>query len=294
MGLLSLDDFGSGDGSLASKMESLAVDSSANFLNGQATSTFSKAGGALSGTVAGAAGLAAVGMNADAIALEVAEQLMGLAVAKIEEVVQQEVQKIATAMISIPASVPGKIQSKAMETFNQNKKSLSDLMGEIDSSAEEQQEKAEEDAKKESEEKKKKSAKEKLDKVKNSVGGAIDKVNKGMANICAYVEAGPKWLLTKTNALLDEQVKFVTDQTDAAIKSVQKGVDEFCEARGQAIGEKMAEKYNKKLEVQAKDKIVKIEKQKKKAKTKANTAIQKGILKIMAMTGIAIPFSPSV
>ena len=55
----------------------------------------------------------------------------------------------------------------------------------------------------------------------------------------------------------------------------------------------MADKYNETLRKQVKDKLAKIEKKKKEAKIKGNTAMQKGILKAMALTGINIPFSPS-
>ena len=55
------------------------------------------------------------------------------------------------------------------------------------------------------------------------------------------------------------------------------------------MGNAMAKQYNKIIENQAKKTYNMMEENKSKAKIKAFTALQKGKLKIMALTGINIP-----
>lgn len=311
--LLSVKDLYKGGGnSVGSKLEALAIDSSANFLNGQATSAFSKLvnpnKGKLKNEIGDAAsimqdtaqlatnvaGIAGVAMNADKLAQEVTQALIGLAIGKLQEVIQEEIKTLTQKISQLPMSVPQKIQKYTQEAFNRDKKSLSDFMSSVNSSAEDQQEKEEEKQKKESEEKKKNDVKKKLENTKKTIQKTLKDANEQLESINKYIESGPEWLLKKTNGFLDEKAKFVRDETNSAIASAEKAIDEFCKARGEALGKKMAKQYNAMLEKQAKKKIAKLDKQTKKAKTKANTAIQKGILKAMSMTGINIPFTPSL
>ena len=82
---------------------------------------------------------------------------------------------------------------------------------------------------------------------------------------------------TKANKSLSESEE---------IDIVEKDIDDFCQDEGDKIGSNIVRLYNKELEKQAKKIVDEKKKVEKKAKIKANAAIQKAKLKIFALIGL--------
>ena len=100
---------------------------------------------------------------------------------------------------------------------------------------------------------------------------------------------GPDWVANQISKAMDNTLSQFNNNVDNICNDIKGGVTEFAETQGKAMGNAMAKQYNKIIENQAKKTYNMMEENKSKAKIKAFTALQKGKLKIMALTGINIP-----
>lgn len=286
MGLISVDD-------LNGKLEGLIMNPADNFLSGQVTSPFKKVGSIVGGAASAGVGVAGMIDNADSIIKQVGEEITAIALERVNEVVQKIVQDLTKQAMQMPKSIPTKIKDHALKKFNEEKKSLAEIMASAIEDAEIERKIEVNKVAAEAENKQKKSITQKIQEAQQAVNDALKRVDQKVKMVCVYVDAGPDWVVSKVNTVLDDCVAEAENAANSGLNQARKQIDEFCKGQGEEMGQIMADEYNETLKNVIKNQLTKIETSKRKAKTKANTAIQKGLLKIMSMTGVSIQFTPS-
>ena len=292
MGLINVND-------LSSKLEGVVMDPAENFLNGKVTSPFKKSPlmnsvSIVGGTMRTGTSIASIVTHPDDIYKEVRDEIGAIVLEKANEEIQKVLQKLKKEAISITLSIPEKIAKYTAEQFNEDKKSLNDIMASMCTDAEIQRKIKADKTAKDAQEEQKKEITQKIEDAQKKVSDVTNKIDQGVKMVCTYIDAGPEWVTSKVNAVLDDGIKRAENAANSGLSIARKKIDEFCEGQGEAIGKRMAIEYNDHLKKVAQNQRNKIENTQAEAKISANIAIQKGILTIMAMTGISIPFTPSI
>ena len=120
--------------------------------------------------------------------------------------------------------------------------------------------------------------KEKTDEYVGTCTDALNKINE-------FSMAGPQWLNKQITKTIDESRKKISYFFDETKKSVEKTKEEFSMKMGEATARKAADKLEDQLIKSNKENVDNVEKNTKKAKTKAKTVIQDSLMKVMALIG---------
>lgn len=197
--------------------------------------------------------------------------------------------KIVEAPIKAALEAPKKMKEQMQKTFDEEKTSLSAEMKKFNSTAEERSEEQEQKQQEETEKSHKNSLSSKLSSLNTTMAKATTAINDKMESITKYMAEGPDWVANQISKAMEDTLSQLNTNVENICDDIKGGVGEFAESQGKAMGNAMAKQYNKIIENQAKKTHNMMEENKSKAKIKAFTALQKGKLKIMALTGVNIP-----
>ena len=203
-------------------------------------------------------------------------------------------------MIALPASIPGRISSYTSERVGKTKDdvdrngqhyepvklSLGDIMSQMTASVEDLDEEKKEANNKQKKNKKADEAKKKASQFIESAQKIAAKSAETVAKITSHVAEGAEWVQQNVDKEIARTEKNITQELETGYKKIEKDIDDFCQDEGDKIGTNIVRLYNKALEKQAKKIVDEKNKIEKKAKIKANAAIQKAMLKIFALIGL--------
>lgn len=279
------------------ELKGAAVDKGMAFLSGGITSSMNKVfsnkevAGSISAVTKGlGAGMAIAGMVKNPQMLQ--ELTQNIILSATDTAVQEFsaiTGKIAGKIVQIPLSIPQKIATSTQVYFNENKKTLAQIIQEISAEQAEQADKEAEDAEEKDKKDKTNKAKEKLQKAKEKIDKGLDLLNTYLGEACKYIEEGPDMLAAEVDKRINQVVSMVNKEVDQAIKDVEKDIDQYCDKQGEKAGKKLADKYNKALRKTAEKQLAATKTAKKKALSIAFKVKQIAILKVMALTGINVP-----
>lgn len=197
--------------------------------------------------------------------------------------------KIVEAPIKAALEAPKKMKEQMQKTFDEEKTSLAKEMLRFKSTAEERIAEQARKLQEEAENLYKNSLGSKLSSLNITMAKATTAINDKVGSIAKYMAEGPDWVANQISKAMDNTLSQLNTNVDNICDDIKGGVNEFAESQGKAMGSAMAKQYNKIIENQAKKTHNMMEENISKAKIKAFTALQKGKLKIMALTGINIP-----
>lgn len=282
------------------RLEDVAIDKGAAFLDGQITSVMHKAMSSdlsvsLINTASLGTGIAVTGSkllnSKESLGMlqELTTSIITVAMDTATSEIGKITGKIAAKATSLPLSIPGKIYDYTMSTFNERKKSFGEILKEVMT---DQESLIDEDAEKQNA-KAKNAALEKitkgLNKAKDFVEENMGKLNECLTKTATYIEEGPDMLSNEIDKVLTNQIKAVNKAVDGVISDIESSTDSMCKAQGEKIGGRMADTYNETLTKQAKMQLAKQKTLISKAKTMALKAKQAAILQVMSLTGVNVP-----
>lgn len=205
-----------------------------------------------------------------------------------------------TKMIALPASIPGRIADytsarvgKSKDDIDRNGKpyepvklSLGDVMSQMTSPIENLDEIKKEANNELKKNKKADEAKKKASKFIESAQNIAAKSAETIGKITSHIAEGAEWMQQNVDKEIARAEKNITQELETGYKKIEKDIDDFCQDEGDKIGTNIVRLYNRALENQAKKIVDEKNKIEKKAKIKANAAIQKAMLKIFALIGL--------
>ena len=219
-------------------------------------------------------------------------------ISKVMEVVTERVTEMAMGYLSKHAQAamkfPMQIQSYAMAYFNANKLSIGDILKSLNDSSEGRQEKK-------NEENNKKGLSNFMNKINNKSKKFIDKINKfsdkatsyiGM--VTAYIQNGPEWVTNEVDKQIGELVGSAQKEIDKQWAKDKAAYDAKAKLLGDKLGKEMTAKFNNALMKAQKNQLEKMEKIKKKAKSKVVATTAKAASKLGSMLGMYIPIPDMV
>lgn len=203
-------------------------------------------------------------------------------------------------MIALPASIPGRIAGytsarvgKSKGDIDRNgqpyepvKLSLGDVMPQMTTPVEDLDESKKEDNNEKKKNKKADEAKKKASKFIESAQKVAAKSAETIGKITSHIAEGAEWVQQNVDKEIARAEKNITQELETGYKKIEKDIDDFCQDEGDKIGSNIVRLYNKELEKQAKKIVDEKKKVEKKAKIKADAAIQKAKLKIFALIGL--------
>jgi len=213
--------------------------------------------------------------------------------------IQSEVQSLTTQIstdavselmiyaTSLPATIPSRIQKHTMDTFNERKTTLSKELGKLGVNIEDDLLSKAESYNSKAKAKILEQAQKLIGDAQTEIEKALDKVDSGAQDIARHAEEGISYVKKQIKNFVEPIQKTINSKCQTAKNNIEKTTDQMCESVGQKVGQTMAEKYNRAIEIAAKEQYQKIETNKKKAITKAYAAKQKAILKVMGMLGFS-------
>lgn len=203
-------------------------------------------------------------------------------------------------MIALPASIPGRISdytsARVGKTKNDKdrngqpyepvKLSLDDVMPKMTSSVEDLDEQKKEENNEQKKNKKADESKKKASQCVESAQNVASKSAETISKITSHIAEGAEWLQQNVDKEIARAEKNIKQELETGYKKLEKDIDDFCQDEGDKIGSNIVRLYNKELEKQAKKIVDDKQKEEKKAKIKADAAIQKAKLKIFALVGL--------
>jgi len=169
------------------------------------------------------------------------------------------------------------------------KKSLGDILAELNLELEETQAQTQEISKQTKMKKFIDNVTQKAPKTINTVNTFINKSSKEVEDILGHAMEGPTYLSQQLNDFSNKKLEWCDNQLSQEYKSIKKTVDKFCKNTGEEIGTNLVEQYNEHITNEAEKLIHNQNKSIVKSKTKAAQAIQVAKLQIMAKTNIELP-----
>jgi len=243
--------------------------------------------------------VAALVTNAGNIA-NAASDITAAAVGSIAQKTGEIIGEYSSKFVSLPLSIPTKIakytadriaKSKGDKDENGNeydpvKVSLGDIMSKYTDPIEDQIKKQQEETDENNKNNTIDNAKKKAQKYIESANKLVEKSNDAINKIMEHAAEGVDWVQTNINKEIARAEKNVKDGLEKGYKNIETDIDTFCKGEGEKIAVKIIKEYNKIIENQAKKIVDEKRKVEKKAKIKANAAIQKAMLKIFALIGL--------
>ena len=243
--------------------------------------------------------VAALATNANGIQNAV-EDITAAAVGEIASKTGEIIREYSTKFVSLPMTIPTKIvqytgeriaKSKGDKDENGNeynpvKASLSDIMSKYTDPVEGQIKKEKDETDEKNKNKAADNAKQKAQKFIESANKLIEKSNEAIGKIMEHSAEGVEWVQINLNKEISRVEKNIRDGLEAGYKSIESDIDVFCKGEGEKIAVKLIKEYNKTIEEQAKKITDNKNKVEKKAKIKADAAIQKAKLQLFALIGL--------
>ena len=203
-------------------------------------------------------------------------------------------------MLALPTTIPGKITSYTGERidkaksdkdrngvlYNPVKLSLGDIMPNMVNLSEDLNESLREGLNEEKKNKKADESKKKAQQIIESVQKIVAQSTKTVGEITSHILEGAEWIQHNVDKEIARAEKNIKQELETGYKKIEKDIDDFCQDEGDKIGANIVRIYNKKLQNQAKNIVDQKNKIEKKAKIKANAAIQKAKLEIFALIGL--------
>lgn len=221
----------------------------------------------------------------EGIASALVAECVSIAVSEVTKLVSNAAAEFAT----MTAETPLLIAKYTQEEFNKEKLSLTDVLKRLTNTDEELMNKQHEELEKERDKKKQNKIATALGNIKKQVDKVNLVVQEKVEKIAPYVTEGPEIVTRMLDDAISAEVQKVKDDIDTRMVKIKKDHHDWCKAQGKIAGQKLANTFNKAVEKQA----AKIEAQTKemtsKVKALAFKAKQIAVLKIMALTGIAVP-----
>ncbi len=228
---------------------------------------------------------------ADAIAAAVNSVITSKAVALAAE--------YTSKMLALPVAIPVKIAlytservgkttsdtDRNGEPYNPVKLSLEDAMRSMINPTEELNESSKEEKNEEKKNKKADESKKKAQKFIESAQKIAEKSTKTVGEITSHILEGAEWIQHNVDKEIARAEKNIKQELETGYKKIEKDIDDFCQDEGDKIGANIVRIYNNELQNQAKKIKDQKNKVEKKAKIKANSAIQKAKLQIFALVG---------
>ena len=223
---------------------------------------------------------------------EVTDLIAGLTKVTVNTITEKTTEILASSVTTITAksvTIPIEITKHAMNYFNKHKKSLSQMIKELERDAEKKAEmettEEEEKTKKQFNEK----VKKKIKKIQKGMAEFNDNLSYGISYIASYLENGPEWIADKLDKEVKEKLLYAQSFVDKYTKDATDEIDKFTYNQGVSVGKSMTEKYNTLIMQKAKVDLAKIMELKVKARLKAKALMQKAILSLMSILGKNIP-----
>ena len=196
------------------------------------------------------------------------------------------------ALIEIQKSQATKelrILEYSRKTYEENKKDLQYYIDRKESLN------IEDEVKKESEKADIERAKINTEKINNIVKDVSNNANKMMADmnvaiasISNNVEEGSEYVIKQVKSAKESAINKIKQLSRKKVTEAKENIESECKTEGNNKGMKLAEEYNKLLEDKANAMVSLKNKTTSKAKAKAEAALQKAKLAIMALTGISL------
>lgn len=277
-------------------MADSAINSGANFLAGKATSAFQTAMSSgvvqesmeLVGNVTAAAGIVKTALD-PARLQQITESIIGMTIDVVTSETGKLIGEAVGKITNKTMELPNLVMSYAQNYFNENKLSMGDLISELSISFE----KREEEKSKKAEDSKMSQFTDKIKNVTSQIENGISMVNDTIGpvlnDVVAYLENGPDWLADKLNKEVKGALNYASDFVNDNLDKLFKEVDAFAISTAEEVGIALTSKYNEALRVAAKKINDEKEKLLQKGLIKAKAVLQSVNLKLMAITGIAIP-----
>ena len=197
------------------------------------------------------------------------------------------ITELITYTTSLPGTIPSRIQKHTMDTFNELKTTMSIEFSKLGVNVEDEINKANEKRNEKLKSGIFNQAQKLLGDAQKYIEHALDEVDKGAQDIAKHAEEGISYVRKKIRNFIEPIQKEINSKCMIAKNTIETETDKMCKNVGESIGQTMAKKYNKAIEIAAKEQYQKIETSKKKAITKAYAAKQKATLKIMGMLGFS-------
>ena len=194
---------------------------------------------------------------------------------------------LITYTASLPGTIPSRIQKQSIETFNELKTTLSKEFAKLGTNVEDEINKLNEKRNAKSKTSIFDNAQQLLADAQKTIEKILDDIDKGAQDIAKHAEEGTSYINKQIQNFIQAKQKQINSQCLIAKNTIETETDKMCKNVGESIGQTMAEKYNKAIEIAAKEQYQKIETNKQKAITKAYAAKQKAILKVMGMLGFS-------
>lgn len=201
------------------------------------------------------------------------------------KLISDGIQKIITTTLTIPTMTA----QIAMETFNERKLSMADIMEMIDTEAEKRFKKKKDEMGENLEKGRSRKTSETINKIKGYITKVSFEIGEVVNKVGPYLQEGPEIAADYINQAIDDKVTFVKEIVDKEVDKHISYITQWCKDRGRDAGIALADEFNKIIIKKTKKIINQLAEQKAKLKLKVFAATQKAQLKIMSMTGVNIP-----
>lgn len=284
-----------GDSVLYSKVESVAINPGANFLEGKATSAFTSANNVLGENLTTASNvnnIAGKGLEAPGKGLEAVNAGMNSA-GLMAEVTQKGISYL-TGEVSAYSSVVVKklLEIPIIERVSYCKemtpkliKPLSDIKAELETNEEELSEKTDEEIEINVENEKHKKIGKKISEFTYKCNNFLDKCSYGLNTIVSYINAGPDWLNNKINKFVAEKLEDLKKETAENLTKDSEEKKQEARDQGWVDAQKNAGKINEEQKKTVKDAVDLEKKIKKKAEHIVKAAIAQANMFIKGLLG---------
>ena len=266
-----------GNSVLYSKVQSVAINPGANFLEGKATSAFTSANNVLGETLTTASNVSNIA-NSAGLMTEVTQKGISYLTSEVSAYSSVVVKKLLKIPIIERVSYCKEMTPKLI-------KSASEIKAELETNEEELSEKTDEQIEINVENEKHKKIGKKISEFTYKCNNFLDKCSYGLNTIVSYINAGPDWLNNKINKFVAEKLEDLKKET---AENLTKDIEEKTqEARDQGWvdAQKTAGKINEKQKKAVKEAVDLEKKIKKKAEHIVKAAIAQANMFIKGLLG---------
>ena len=271
-------------GDLLGRLESVAINSGANFLTGKASSAFAREKEAVNNAMT-----AFNTVTNPEVIKSISTDLIQHAVQVTTNRLSAYISEKTTELLDFKGMI-GTLTNSVTYWTKESLKTPKQLLEEIKTI----------DSKKANEDLMKKTQEEGVEEVKNTVSETVgkitefynsnmDKLSYGLETITAYITNGPSWIISTVNSyvaqVIDKVEGFVGAQSYAVISFRDKTIDSI----GQKVGKGLAQPINTIALNAAKKTKSDSEKLISTVQTKAMNGIAQALMAVRKLTGIAIP-----
>ena len=194
-----------GNSVLYSKVQSVAINPGANFLEGKATSAFTSANNVLGGTLTTASNVSNIA-NSAGLMTEVTQKGISYLTGEVSAYSSVVVKKLLEIPIIERVSYCKEMTPKLI-------KSLGEIKAELETNEEELSEKTDEKIEINVENEKLKKIEKKVAEFKDKCDNFLKKCSDGLDTVVSYINAGPEWVDNKITKFATEKIEDLKKET---------------------------------------------------------------------------------